>query len=186
MIRNIGFLSWKQESSWMESMKGPRWNSMVKRENSIFKNALDKVTSEEYLLQKQNEFKNSIGSMFFTYNNIVIKTINNSEYELTYDSKTYNVTDLEISDNYVYHIDSGSSRGFDNAYGRINNIEQENKFLFSKTPSILLIDQSSGHDKINIIKSKMRNTRIHLPRPNYETIVRQNENLHYNHPYNYD
>jgi hypothetical protein len=104
MIRNIGFLSWKQESSWMESMKGPRWNSMVRKENTIFKNALDKVTSEEDLLQKQNEFKNSIGSMFFTYKNIVIKTINNSEYEWTSDSKTYNVTDLEISDNYVYHI----------------------------------------------------------------------------------
>lgn len=104
MIRNIGFLSWKQESSWMESMKGPRWNSMVKRENSIFKDALDKVTSEEDLLQKQNEFKNSIGSMFFTYKNIVIKTINNSEYEWTCDSKTYNVTDLEVSHDYIYHI----------------------------------------------------------------------------------
>lgn len=104
MIRNIGFLSWKQESSWMESMKGPRWNSMVKRENSIFKDSLERVTTEEELLQKQNEFKNATGSMFFTYKNIIIRTINNSEYEWSDRTKTYNVTDLEIYDNYIYHI----------------------------------------------------------------------------------
>jgi len=104
MIRNIGFLSWKQDSSWMESMKGLRWNSMVKRENSIFKNSVNKVSNKEDLLQKQNEFKLANGSMFFSYQNIIVKVINDSEYEYTNNSKTYNVTDLEIYNHYIYHI----------------------------------------------------------------------------------
>jgi hypothetical protein len=78
----------------------------------------------------------------------------------------------------LYRIDIASSRGFDQ-YPILNrdnksylilptNIEQENKYLYSKTPQILEI-KSSG--EINIIKSKMKNTRIHLPRMNYESIA---------------
>ena len=57
MIRNMGFLCWKQESSWMESMKGKRYNAMVKRENSIFKDLVNKVSTPQELIQKENEFK---------------------------------------------------------------------------------------------------------------------------------
>ena len=46
-----------------------------------------------------------------------------------------------------------------------SSIEEENRFLYSKTPQILEINVDGS---INIIKSKMRNTRIHLPRDGYE------------------
>ena len=78
--------------------------------------------------------------------------------------------------NRVYRIDVGSSRGFD-IYPRdlsgnkinIETLENENKYLYSKTPQILEINTDGS---INIIKSKMRNTRIHLPRPTYEQHAR--------------
>jgi hypothetical protein len=78
--------------------------------------------------------------------------------------------------NRVYRVDIGSSRGFDyyksdsgTGWNPIPefpvNLEKENKFLYSKTPQVLEINIDGS---IRIIKSKMRNTRIHLPRPAYE------------------
>jgi hypothetical protein len=46
-----------------------------------------------------------------------------------------------------------------------SSIEEENRFLYSKTPQVLEINVDGS---INIIKSKMRNTRVHLPRDVYE------------------
>jgi len=78
--------------------------------------------------------------------------------------------------NRVYRIDVGSSRGFDilprDSNGKkinIGTLEHENKYLYSKTPQILEINIDGS---INIIKSKMRNTRIHLPRPIHEQNAR--------------
>ena len=72
--------------------------------------------------------------------------------------------------NRLYRIDVGSSRGFDDVSNKIDTwapltLEHENRFLYSKTPQILEINIDGT---INIIKSKMRNTRIHLQRPEYE------------------
>ena len=70
----------------------------------------------------------------------------------------------------LYRVDVGSSRGFDDpyldpAFPFPLSLENENRFLYSKTPQILEINTDGT---INIIKSKMRNTRIHLQRPKYE------------------
>ena len=87
-----------------------------------------------------------------------------------------------LTDFYVYHVDSGTSRGFDQLLSFIRTdyskyqisstpIERENKLLFSKTPQVLSIVQNpeiANNEIVTIIKSKMKNTRIHLPRPDYE------------------
>ena len=73
------------------------------------------------------------------------------------------------TDFFVYHVDIGSSRGFDSDYSIIKNIQDENRHLFSRTPQILSIDQN---ENITIIKSKMKNTRIHLPRYDYEEMIK--------------
>jgi hypothetical protein len=56
----------------------------------------------------------------------------------------------------------------------IKTIRNENKFLFSKTPQILVFNNDNS---VNIIKSKVKNTRIHLPRPNYEASITKNSDL---------
>jgi hypothetical protein len=73
-----------------------------------------------------------------------------------------------LTDFYVYQVDIGSSRGFDNNFTNISSANDENRLLFSRTPQVLSIDNSNGSDIVTIIKSKMKNTRIHLPRYNYE------------------
>ena len=103
MIRNIGFLSWKQESSWMESMKGKRYNDMVKKENANFKELVNSVSTTQELIQKQEEFKQANGSIFFSYENIIFK-INGPQLEYKLNSETYNVSDFDIYKNNIYHI----------------------------------------------------------------------------------
>jgi hypothetical protein len=89
-------------------------------------------------------------------------------------------------DYFVYRVDVGVSREFDIPYNYIldkkfvpsifnidsklddNPKTRENIILFSKTPQLLAINKQNSVDSITIIKSKMWNTRIHLPRHNYE------------------
>ena len=48
-IRNLGYLAWKNNISWMESQSGVRWDSLISSENARFNKALSKVT---YLTKK--------------------------------------------------------------------------------------------------------------------------------------
>lgn len=92
---------------------------------------------------------------------------------------------------HLYRIDVGSSRGYDYFTGldeKIKTPEDEIKFIYSKTPQILLIESNNS---IHIVKSKIKNTRIHLPREIYELAISNvNElditnpsNLHYKSKY---
>ena len=97
-----------------------------------------------------------------------------------------------LKDFFIYHVDIGSSRGFDEPYSSIRldlpNTNFENKYLYSKTPQILTIkyDEEENEELVYITKSKMRNTRIHLPRPNYETYIANNDTYNINNINNYN
>ena len=79
-------------------------------------------------------------------------------------------------DHYVYRVDIGSSRGFD-VNGMLNEAGKsrlnEARFLKSRTPQVLEIFDRE-FPEINIIKSKIRNTRIHVPRQTYENTILDN------------
>lgn len=95
----------------------------------------------------------------------------------------------------VYRIDVGSSRSFDNTAvnNRIINHDGQNfaskerSYLFSRTPQVLKLTDNTA----NIIRSKIRNTRIHQPRYNYNQMVssipeldiHNPANLHYRNKY---
>jgi hypothetical protein len=104
----------------------------------------------------------------------------------------------ENNHNKIYRVDIGSSRGYDyfnlgtdgtsiDFYGplpdkqKIDSPEQENRFLYSKTPQVLIFNTDGS---IDIVKSKMKNTRIHLPRPFYEHVVKKYPVLNINDPKN--
>ena len=76
-----------------------------------------------------------------------------------------------IDDNdqrYIYKVDVGSMRGFDLPAKFMPVNEQNVQLEFgSRTPQVLEIN---GND-IRIIKSTILNTRIHQPRPEWETVL---------------
>jgi pimeloyl-ACP methyl ester carboxylesterase len=42
-IRDLGYMAWKNNLSWMESQKGSRWNAVIQKENRQFTEALSKI-----------------------------------------------------------------------------------------------------------------------------------------------
>jgi hypothetical protein len=104
-------------------------------------------------------------SQFITPPNETANQYRNRIFGITMECKKSNSNNIHS----VYRVDVGTSRGFDMFNGTGINIPGiENKFLFSRTPQVLVFE---NNNTVNIIKSTMKNTRIHLPRPEYETIV---------------
>ena len=69
----------------------------------------------------------------------------------------------------LYRVDAGTSRTQDQFYltnvNIINDNEKEDYILKSRVPQVLEII----NDEFSIIRSNIKNTRIHQPRPAYET-----------------
>ena len=76
----------------------------------------------------------------------------------------------------LFRVDIGSSRGFDNEnhYNNIftstNKLDAEKRFIYSRTPQVLKIKNNVEQ----IIKSTIKNTRIHQPRYHYESEIINN------------
>jgi hypothetical protein len=74
----------------------------------------------------------------------------------------------QLNDHYLYHVDVGSSRGFDTD-GIINSKHEEKRHLYSRTPQVIEI--YNDNKNVRIIRSTMKNTRIHQPRIEYESFA---------------
>ena len=84
----------------------------------------------------------------------------------------------EINDSrFIYKVDSGVSRGFDRFY-TVDNTSldpdpvNEKSSILARTPQILEFNKNNG---ISIIRSTIRNTRIHQPRQHYEKMINDDE-----------
>jgi hypothetical protein len=58
-IRDLGYFQWYDPLAWMETMKGFKWDTIVKKENSRYRMAIEALSSEEDLLVLQQEFEKS-------------------------------------------------------------------------------------------------------------------------------
>jgi len=103
-IRNLSFLSWKQDTAWMESMKGDRWKNLVKKENELFEKEVSKISTKEEILSLTEQFQKEKNVIYYNLKNIIVKYPLYDSYEYTIDSETYKVSDLDISNNSIFHI----------------------------------------------------------------------------------
>jgi hypothetical protein len=46
-VQDVGWLAWRDPRAWMESMRGPRWAAVVKRENEAFDAAVRSIAGKE-------------------------------------------------------------------------------------------------------------------------------------------
>jgi hypothetical protein len=58
-IRNLGYFQWYDPLAWMETMKGFKWETIVKKENSHYRMAIESLSSEEELATLQKDFEKS-------------------------------------------------------------------------------------------------------------------------------
>ena len=47
-IRNLGYIAWKNNLSWLEKQDGPRWNSLIKKENTRFEDKLRHINIPKF------------------------------------------------------------------------------------------------------------------------------------------
>jgi hypothetical protein len=83
----------------------------------------------------------------------------------------------------MYFVDVAQSRAFDdikqNETNGSINYHNERAHFFRRTPQVLQCNFYNNREQalIKIIKSKLRNTRTHLPRYNYEELIVKNNNI---------
>ena len=54
-IRDLGYLSWKDPWAWMETMKGKRWDNLIKKEKQYFNDLVTQPSVEKEARQMENE-----------------------------------------------------------------------------------------------------------------------------------
>lgn len=73
----------------------------------------------------------------------------------------------------IYRLDCGHSRSFDTDITDIQNLSDYKKYFLSRTPQLLVIE--ADDKKIKIIRSSLKNTIIHQPRPYYDVYPRMRQ-----------
>ena len=52
-VRDVGYLKWKNEWAWMETMKGKKWESLIKKERGYFNELASQVKKETRQMEKE-------------------------------------------------------------------------------------------------------------------------------------
>ena len=77
---------------------------------------------------------------------------------------------VDYDDRFIYKVDIGSSRGFDQRLERtIFTRDHEKGNIGSRVSQVLEINDN----EINILRSTIKNTRIHQPRQQYENYINE-------------
>jgi len=53
-IRNLGYIAWKNNLSWLEKQEGSKWDALLEKENKKFLGALDKLTIPKHKTTSEN------------------------------------------------------------------------------------------------------------------------------------
>jgi hypothetical protein len=86
----------------------------------------------------------------------------NSNMQYGFDDEFFT---LDNDERFIYKVDIGTSRAFDSSYFP-NTRNLEKKYFGSRVPQVLEIG-----DKVRILRSTIKNTRIHQPRYKYEAFT---------------
>lgn len=124
----------------------------------------------------------------------LVPAISHGSVILTADNTSPGIAGVCIKNNKVdfkiFCVDNSISRGFDVKYS-VDSHNSERKVLYRRTPQVLKIDYANPINaesltvpivmqqftNISIVRSKMKNTRIHQPRITYENEVAQYQAL---------
>jgi hypothetical protein len=56
-IRRLKYLEWRDPYAWMESMKGQKWNNLLKQEKTFFNRLVHQPTVQSYIRDFKEELK---------------------------------------------------------------------------------------------------------------------------------
>jgi hypothetical protein len=120
-IRSTDFLKWKDPWAWMETMKGKRWENLIKREKAHFNELalqpyvekltkkMEKEIRDAHQYISLNSFKVGCGTIDITYN-----PTSRFEWKWTWLKKGIPAYDLDVQGNIVWYVTSNEDKKYKN------------------------------------------------------------------------
>ena len=107
-VRKLKFLTWRNNSAWMETMKGPRWNRLLAKEKALSKPLItEKVKHLAKAFEKELVVSRQLQKLegFQIHNGTIIIASGGSKYFWRWAwSQTYKeMSDIEVYNNRVYY-----------------------------------------------------------------------------------
>ena len=157
-------------------------NSVIPYSNSDLKLVVGHCIQYTSSTNTTNPTKNTTFTNLESSNNIrqIISAPSESDYFNIQKNLIFGITmscpNSARNEHKLFRVDIGSSRGFDNEnhynniFSSTNKLDAEKQFIYSRTPQVLKIKNNVEQ----IIKSTIKNTRIHQPRYHYESEIINN------------
>ena len=124
-------------------------------DNQIFGISMECIKPKINKINKFNPYGDDV-TLLDDRIDVIDDSVNNNHIDFTTD-------DIE---RFIYKIDVGSSRGFDDI-NYPNNKKSEKSIFGPRVPQVLEIN----NNKVQILRSTIKNTRIHQPRYKYEKLA---------------
>ena len=119
MERNIGYLTWSDPLSWMEKMKGKKWETLLKKEKQHFNELALQVKNETRQMEKELkdiQVYSKIDAFTIGCGSIHIELITNSRFnwKWSWEKKGTSAYDIDVQGNIVWYITSKSENDNNN------------------------------------------------------------------------
>ena len=112
-VRDLGYLKWKDPWAWMETMKGKRWETLIKRERKHFNELANQPSVEKEARQMEKEIIDAqqylrLPSFRIGCGTIDIHLVPNSRFvwKWTWDKKGKPAYDIDVLGNIVWYVTS--------------------------------------------------------------------------------
>ena len=119
-VRHLPYLSWRNDDSWVESMKGPRWNALLRQESKFFRS----LTENRSVQKLAKEFKEDFAKIKpFTSQEVftigcgsILITLQKSGLFLwrwKWSTKYFEASDIDIVDSNVWYVTESKKDEYD-------------------------------------------------------------------------
>jgi len=118
-VRDVGYLKWKNEWAWMETMKGKKWENLIKKERGHFNELASQVKKETRQMEKEiisTEQYGHLPSFTIGCGTINIYIVPNSRFywAWTWAKKSKPAYDIDVQGNIVWYITSDEDKNYSN------------------------------------------------------------------------
>jgi len=151
-IRDIGYLKWKDEWAWMETMKGKKWENVIEKEKKHFNELASQVKKEARQMETEIKTAQEYSKLpaFKIGGTIDITLIPNSRFywNWSWSKKKKPAYDIDVQGNIVWYITSDEDKNYNNS---LICEDSTGKIIWSKyavSSNIAVIDELCYYIKV--------------------------------------
>ena len=120
-VRDLGYIAWKDPLAWMETMKGKRWENMLRREKQHFHELSTQKSVEREMKKMEQEIKDA--QQYLTLDgytigggavDIIMKGNSDLFWKWSWNQKQTEMEDIDVLGTTVWYITKGDNSSYDN------------------------------------------------------------------------